>query len=91
MRKNISYGIGTNLELVSIGKVDVYSEASALCWLKWKFHPRPGSEYEGKGWTFTNIYGYRAADDGQAHGWELVVRDEEVNAMRKATGESFDT
>lgn len=91
MRKAISYGIGVHLDLLEIRKVEVYGQASALCWLHWAFRPKTGSEYEGKDWTFTNIYGYRAATDGAGAGWEFVVRDEEVNAMVAATGRSFDT
>lgn len=91
MRKNIDYGIGTHLELLAISKMEVYSQTSALCWLDWAFHPRSGSEYEGRGWQFTNIYGYRAATtEGVEAGWEFVVRDEEVNAMVRATGKRFD-
>ncbi|KAK4548670.1 hypothetical protein LTR36_009581 [Oleoguttula mirabilis] len=90
MRKAISYGIGVHLDLLEICKVEVYSQTSALCWLHWAFRPKPGSEYEGKDCTFTNIYGYRAATAGVEAGWEFVVRDEEVNAMFKSIGKSFD-
>ncbi|KAK1815798.1 hypothetical protein LTR12_009782 [Friedmanniomyces endolithicus] len=89
MRSNITSGMGTHLELLSIEKVEVYSSTSALCWLHWVFHPKPGSEFAGKDWKFTNIYGYRAASEGAEAGWEFVVRDQEINAFKEATGGSF--
>ncbi|KAK0361640.1 hypothetical protein LTR91_018987 [Friedmanniomyces endolithicus] len=89
MRSNIASGMGTHLELLSIEKVEVYSSTSALCWLYWVFHPKPGSEFAGKDWKFTNIYGYRAASEDVAAGWEFVVRDQEINAFKEATGGSF--
>jgi hypothetical protein len=92
MRKNITYGIGTRLELRSISKIEVYSETLALCWLDWTFVPKAGSEFDGRNWQFTNIYGFRRVaglPDGMTGGFEFVVRDEEVNAMVRATGKSF--
>ena len=89
MEKNVSLGLGTHLSLLEITKVEVYSPSSALLWLKWVFKPMAGSEFEGKGWIFTNVYGYRAAEQGDQAGWEFVVRDEEVESMLKATGSSF--
>jgi len=90
MRKNISYGIGTCLILEDISKVEVYSPTSALCWISWTFRPAAGSDFEGRPWRFTNIYGYRAEPDNPSDaGWEFVLRDEEVNAMVAATGKTF--
>ncbi|KAK0260524.1 hypothetical protein LTR01_002488 [Friedmanniomyces endolithicus] len=89
MRSNITSGMGTHLELLSIDRIDVYSSTSALCWLHWVFHPKPGSEFAGKDWKFTNIYGYRAASEDAEAGWEFVVRDQEINAFKEATGGSF--
>ena len=90
MRKNISSGLGTKLTLDGIDKIEPYSGASALCWLTWTFHPHSGSEFHGKTWTFTNVYGYRAADERYPEGWEFVVRDQEVNEMMKAIGLTFE-
>lgn len=89
MRNNIATSTGTNLELLAIGRIEIYSQTFALCWIKWCFHPAAGSPFAGNDWTFTNVYGYRAAADGKENGWELVIRDEEVNAMVRATGSSF--
>ncbi|TKA64491.1 hypothetical protein B0A55_10727 [Friedmanniomyces simplex] len=89
MRSNITSGMGTHLELLGIEKVEVYSSTLALCWLHWVFHPQAGSEFEGKDWKFTNIYGYRAASEDAEAGWEFVIRDQEINAFREATGKTF--
>jgi hypothetical protein len=89
MRNNISTGLGTKLVLDEIEKIETYSEISALCWLRWTFVPQAGSEFEGRGWTFTNIYGYRRTDGGE-EGWEFVVRDQEINECVKVTGKSFE-
>ena len=91
MRNNISTRLGTKLILENIEKVVAYSDTSALCWLHWSFHPQAGSEFEGRGWTFTNIYGYRAATEGQREGWEFVVRDHEVNEVKRVTGKTFES
>ena len=91
MRNNISSGLGTKLVLESIEKIETYSETSALCWLHWSFHPQAGSEFEGKGWEFTNIYGYRASSNGMEEGWELVIRDQEINEVKRVTGRSFES
>ena len=72
-------------------KSAVYSETSALCWITFTFCPQPGHELEGWTWTFTNIYGYRAArlDLKREAGWEFVLRDHEVNEMVKVAGWAF--
>lgn len=69
----------------------VYSETSVLCWITFTFHPQAGHKLEGKTWTFTNVYGYRAAQPQleQKAGWEFVLRDNEVNEMLKVAGWSF--
>lgn len=90
MRKNVSLGLGTHLRLLSVPSIQVYSPTSVLCWLEWEFVPRSGSEYEGRGWRFRNLYGYRAASEGAEAGWEFVLRDEEVESMVRATGLSFE-
>lgn len=91
MRNNIATGLGTKLVLEKIEKIEAYSETSALCWLHWSFHPQAGSEFDGKAWQFTNVYGYRAESDGKKEGWELVVRDQEVNEIMRVTGRSFES
>lgn len=90
MRNNIFTGLGTKLILETIEKIVPYSETSALCWLRWSFHPQEGSEFEGRGWTFTNIYAFRAASADLRAGWEFVVRDQEVNEIRRVTGRTFE-
>ena len=92
MRNNIRTGLGTKLILERIDKIETYSATSALCWLTWSFHPQAGSEFEGRGWTFTNVYGFRAAAEGEGcgAGWEFVVRDQEVERMKEVTGGSFE-
>jgi hypothetical protein len=89
MRNNITTVLGTKLVLEEIVKIEAYSESSALCWLKWTFVPQAGSEFEGKGWTFTNVYGYRRTACGE-EGWEFVVRDQEINECVKVTGKTFE-
>ncbi|EMD00643.1 hypothetical protein BAUCODRAFT_20705 [Baudoinia panamericana UAMH 10762] len=89
MRKNIDSGVGTHLELLAIEKIDIYSSSLALAWLQWAFHPKAGSKWAGRDWTFTNIYAYRTASAEVAAGWEFVVRDHEVNSMIAATGMDF--
>jgi hypothetical protein len=96
MLSNATSKLGTCLILDEVKKIEVYSPTSALCWLSWTFQPAKESEFVGRTWSFTNIYGYRAASPikpGDAAvepaGWEFVVRDEEVNAIVKATGRSF--
>ncbi|TKA30994.1 hypothetical protein B0A50_01962 [Salinomyces thailandicus] len=89
MRKNVDLGLGTYLKLLQVRKIETYGETSALCWLDWEFVPQKGSEYEGRGWKFTDVYGYRAASEGLDGGWEFVLRDEQITAMVKATGQSF--
>jgi hypothetical protein len=92
MRNNISTNLGTKLVLQEIEKIDVYASTSAVCWLKWKFEPQSGSEFEGRGWVFTNVYGYRGkvGGDGGEQGWEFVVRDREVEECVRVTGKSFE-
>ena len=91
MRNNIASGLGTKLILDAVEKVEAYGDAAALCRVRWTFQPQVGSVYEGKGWTFTNIYGYRAATEEGSTGWEFVVRDQEVNAFRRVTGKTFES
>lgn len=90
MRKNISSGLGCHMKLEDV-KSTVYSDLSVLCWITFTFYPRPGHELEGRTWTFTNVYGYRAArpDLKQEAGWEFVIRDHEVNEMIKVAGWAF--
>lgn len=90
MRSNISTGLGTKLVLQEIVKIEPYSSTSAMCWLNWTFEPQAGSEFEGRGWRFTNIYGYRAVSGGEEAGWEFVVRDQEVDECVRVTGRSFE-
>ena len=89
MRNNIVSGLGTKLVLETIDAIQVYSDTSAFCWLTWTFHPQAGGEFEGRGWTFTNVYGYRAESVEGGAGWEFVVRDQEVDAIRRVTGKTF--
>lgn len=89
MRNNIDSGLGTCLILDSIDSITTYSQSSAVCWLRWTFHPQASSEYAGRTWSFVNIYGYRAASKGSEAGWEYVVRDNEVSEMRKVVGKAF--
>lgn len=90
MRKNIASHLGCHMTLEGVTSV-VYSETSVLCWITFTFHPQAGHELEGKTWTFTNVYGYRAAQPQleQKAGWEFVLRDNEVNEMLKVAGWSF--
>lgn len=90
MRKNIASRLGCHMKFEGV-KVTVYSETSALCFITFTFHPQPGHELEGRTWTFTNVYGYRAAQPqvDQRAGWEFVLRDEEVNEMVKVAGWAF--
>ncbi|RMY04661.1 hypothetical protein D0868_06830 [Hortaea werneckii] len=90
MRTNVTLNLGTHLTLLHVKKIESYSLNSALCWKEWQFVPQKGSEYEGKGWKLTNIYGYRVASEGLAAGWEFVLRDEEVESMFVATEMRFD-
>jgi hypothetical protein len=90
MRKNITTGLGTKLILQEIEKIEPYSDTSAFCWIRWTFQPQKGGQFEGRDWTFTNVYGYRAASGGNEAGWELVVRDHEVNECMRVTGRSFE-
>ena len=91
MLKNVQLGLGTKLVLNKIEKIEPCSESAALCWLNFSFAPMEGSEFEGRGWTFTNVYLYRAASLGLGPGWEFVVRDQEVVEMRKVVGTTFET
>lgn len=88
MKRNITTGLGTCLLLQNI-ETRAYSDTAVTCWLEWNFRPSAGSEFEGRGWTFTNIYGWRAGSADAAAGWEYVVRDREVEAMREVTGTAF--
>ena len=90
MRKNIDSGLGCHMMLDRV-ETAVQSDTSALCFITFTFHPQPGHELEGRTWTFTNVYGYRAAQPqlGQAPGWEFVLRDQEVNEMLKVAGWTF--
>ncbi|KAM0720413.1 hypothetical protein Q7P37_004549 [Cladosporium fusiforme] len=90
MRKNIASKLGCHMTLEDV-KSTVYSETSVLCWITFTFHPQPEHELEGRTWTFTNVYGYRAAQPqlGQQAGWEFVLRDQEVNEMVKVAGWAF--
>ena len=90
MLKNVALRIGTKLVLNRIEKIEPCSETSALCWLNFSFHPRGGSEFEGRGWTFTDVYLYRAESSGKAAGWEFVITDQETSEMKKATGKTFE-
>lgn len=91
MRNNITTGLGTKLILEEIEKVEVYSENSAVCWLRWRFEPAKGSEFEGRGWGFVGVYGFRAGSrPGDGDGWEFVLRDQEVENMRAVTGRTFE-
>lgn len=88
MRKNIESGLGTCLLIQAI-ETSAYSESAVTCRLTWTFMPNAGSEFEGRPWTFVNIYGYRAADDNGPAGWEYVLRDNEVLEMKKVVGKAF--
>lgn len=89
LRNNIKSGLGTHLELNAIESISIISDTAAQCSLRWTFIPGPTSEFAGSTWTFVNVYGYRAADDKNAAGWEYVVRDNEVGEMRKIVGMTF--
>jgi hypothetical protein len=90
MRKNIDSGLGCHMTLDRV-ETTIQSDSSALCFITFTFHPQPGHELENRTWTFTNVYGYRAAQpqSGQVPGWEFVLRDQEVNEMVKVAGWAF--
>jgi len=88
MRSEMCTRIGNRMVLQD-ARIEPYSTTSALCWLTFDFCPLPGSELGGKGWTFTNVYQYRAATAGVDAGWESILRDQEINKFQKATGQSF--
>lgn len=91
MRNNIASGLGTKLVLEAVEKVEGYAPTSALCWLRWRFEPAAGSAFAGRGWGMVNVYGFRAGDgEGEGDGWEFVLRDQEVDAMRAVTGGTFE-
>ncbi|KAF4550822.1 Hypothetical protein D9617_15g041720 [Elsinoe fawcettii] len=76
--------LGYRVELVR-SRVEVYSEGAAQCWITWRSVPREGGAWEGKGWEWENIYGWRRApgdEQGKGH-WEYVVSDHEMMEMRK--------
>lgn len=89
IQKTIDNNVGINMFLKDV-RVESYNEKVALCWLTFDVHALAGSKHENKTWRFTNVYGYRMADAAAAAGWEFVLRDQEVDEMRKATGERFD-
>ncbi|KAF2224667.1 hypothetical protein BDZ85DRAFT_279898 [Elsinoe ampelina] len=75
--------LGYRVELVR-QRVEVYSEGAAQCWLTWKCVPREGAKFEGKGWEWENLYGWRRPMGDQGKGfWEYVISDHEVGEMMK--------
>lgn len=88
MRKAHSDGLGVHLLIQDISTV-AYSDTAVTCHLTWIFQPQAGSEFAERPWTFTNIYGYRAATAHGPAGWEYVLRDREVIEMVKTTGKAF--
>lgn len=91
IRLAITSGFGVHLALHA-DAIDVtpYSATSALCRLTFTFKPPIDSEYAGKDWTFTNLYGYRAASAGEDAGWEYIVRDQEATEMLRVTGKTLE-
>ena len=72
-------------------QVEAYSETSATCRLTFTYHPATKGKFAAlEPWSFTNIYGFRAGDEGVAAGWEFVLRDQESSAMQTATGAGFE-
>ncbi|KAL3417144.1 hypothetical protein PVAG01_11144 [Phlyctema vagabunda] len=53
-------GIGNNVTLEAL-RVEPLSDATSLCWLTWRIHPRTGSGFESFSWT--TLYGYRSELD----------------------------
>ena len=78
-----SGGPGTNIKLQD-SRVEVASDQSAICWLK--FHIKP-QDCVTKPWDWTIIYGFRLVeggmDNGLDGGWEFGNGDDEQEQFAK--------
>lgn len=79
IRKGDERGIGHDLRLVSC-RVETASEQSALCWIGWALKPTASGLDPVE---FTNVYGYRHANEKARLGWEFVIRDQEMMMYKK--------
>lgn len=80
-------GLGTDFRYER-SKVEAVGATSAVVWITWRIVPaahRPVSGREGnlKGWTFTDVYGFRVSADGGNGGWEWSNADDEYEKLAK--------
>ena len=85
----IHHGLPLDNKLEKL-RVEVVSDLGAqgggfaFCWITWRMEPGVGSPWEGRGWSWENVYGFRVMPAGAggaasaAEGFESVVSDNEV-------------
>ena len=78
-------GLGTDFRYER-SRVEAVGATSAIAWITWRIvppHVRRGSGGDGnlKGWTFTDVYGFRVSADGGNGGWEWSNADDEYEKL----------
>ena len=78
-------GLGTDFRYER-SRVEAVGATSAIAWITWRIAPprvRRGSGGDGnlKGWTFTDVYGFRVSADGGNGGWEWSNADDEYEKL----------
>ncbi len=81
-------GLGTDFRYER-SKVEAVGATSAVVWITWRIVPtargQEGVAAEhgggGKGWTFTDVYGFRVPADGGDGVWEWSNADDEYEKL----------
>lgn len=79
-------GLGTDFRYER-SKVEVVGATSAVVWITWRIVPAArverlvGSGGGGKGWTFTDVYGFRVPTEGEDGAWEWSNADDEYEKL----------
>ncbi|KAK4247512.1 hypothetical protein C7999DRAFT_32057 [Corynascus novoguineensis] len=81
-----SPGLGTDIRYET-SRIEAVGSTSAVVWITWKIVPAQsacvggGKTDKEKGWTFTDVYGFRMSAEGQNGGWEWSNADDEYEKL----------
>jgi hypothetical protein len=87
-------GLGTDFRYER-SRIEAVGGTSAVVWITWRIIPAKrelggrGGEARGKGWTFTDVYGFRVPAEGQSGAWEWSNADDEYEKLAENYPEYF--
>ncbi|KAK4118074.1 hypothetical protein N657DRAFT_651660 [Parathielavia appendiculata] len=82
-------GLGTDFRYER-SRIEAVGRGSAVVWITWRIVPAQPESGEGgkgktnsygKGWMFTDVYGFRTSADGQIGAWEWSNADVEYEKL----------